>query len=85
VIMMIEKLVEWLAGETEVLEENPPHWRFVRHKTHMPARTRTLATAVGSRRLTAWATAGLNVVFLSVCTQTENPRHFNVKHSGWHN
>jgi hypothetical protein len=30
VIMMIEKLVEWwLAGETEVLGENLPQWRFV--------------------------------------------------------
>jgi hypothetical protein len=31
----MEKLVEWLAGETEVLEENLPQCRFVHHKTHM--------------------------------------------------
>jgi hypothetical protein len=57
VIKMIEKLVEWLAGETEVLGENLPQCRFVHHKPHMPARMRTRAAAVGSQRLTAWATA----------------------------
>jgi hypothetical protein len=35
VIIMMEKLVEWLAGETEVLWENLPQCRFVHHKTHM--------------------------------------------------
>jgi hypothetical protein len=34
-IMMMEKLVEWLAGETEVLGENLPQCRFVHHKSHM--------------------------------------------------
>jgi hypothetical protein len=33
VIMVMEKLVEWwLAGKTEVLEENLPHATFVHHK-----------------------------------------------------
>jgi hypothetical protein len=35
VIMVMEKLVEWLAGETEVLGENLPQCRFVHHKPHM--------------------------------------------------
>jgi hypothetical protein len=35
VIMMMEKLVELLAGKTEVLGENLPQCRFVRHKPHM--------------------------------------------------
>jgi hypothetical protein len=35
VIVTMEKLVEWLAGETEVLEENLPQCRFVHHKLHM--------------------------------------------------
>jgi hypothetical protein len=35
VIMMMEKLVEWLVGETEVLGENLPQCRFVHHKPHM--------------------------------------------------
>jgi hypothetical protein len=35
VIMMMEKLVELLAGETEVLGENLPQCRSVHHKPHM--------------------------------------------------
>jgi hypothetical protein len=36
VIMMTENLVEWrLAGETEVLGENPPQRQFVHHKSHL--------------------------------------------------
>jgi hypothetical protein len=35
VIMTMEKLVEWLAGETQVTGENLPHCRFVHHKPHM--------------------------------------------------
>jgi hypothetical protein len=33
--MMMEKLVELLAGETEVLEENLPQCCFVHHKSYM--------------------------------------------------
>jgi hypothetical protein len=57
VIMMMEKLVEWLTRDTEVLGQNLPQFRFVDHKPHMPAQKRTRAAAVGSQRLTAWATA----------------------------
>jgi hypothetical protein len=35
VIMMMDKLVEWLAGETEVLGENLPQCLFAHHKPHM--------------------------------------------------
>jgi hypothetical protein len=35
VIMIMEKSVEWLAEETEVLGENLPQYRFVHHKPHM--------------------------------------------------
>jgi hypothetical protein len=35
VIMIMEKSMEWLAGETEVLGENLPQCRFVYHKPHM--------------------------------------------------
>jgi hypothetical protein len=34
-IIMMEKSVEWFAGETEVLGENLPQCRFVHHKPHM--------------------------------------------------
>jgi hypothetical protein len=34
-VIMMEKLVEWLAGETEVLGENLPQCIFVHHKSHM--------------------------------------------------
>jgi hypothetical protein len=33
--MMLEKLVERLAGEIEILGENLPQFRFVHHKPHM--------------------------------------------------
>jgi hypothetical protein len=33
--MMMEKLVDGLAGETEVLGENLPQYRFVHYKPHM--------------------------------------------------
>jgi hypothetical protein len=35
VIMIMEKSVELLAGQTEVLGENLPQCRFVHHKPHM--------------------------------------------------
>jgi hypothetical protein len=35
VIMMMKKLVEWLAEEPEVLGENLPQCRFDHHKPHM--------------------------------------------------
>jgi hypothetical protein len=35
VIMIMEKSVERLVGETEVLGENLPQCRFVHHKPHM--------------------------------------------------
>jgi hypothetical protein len=35
VITMMEKSVEWLARDTEVLGENLPQCRFVHHKHHM--------------------------------------------------
>jgi hypothetical protein len=50
--MIMEKSVEWLAGETEVLGENLPQCPHA-------ARTRTRAAAVGSQRLTAELRHGL--------------------------
>jgi hypothetical protein len=34
-IMSVEQSVEWLAGETDILEENLPQRRIVNHKSHM--------------------------------------------------
>jgi hypothetical protein len=34
-MMNVERSVEWMAGETEVLGENLPQCRFVNHKSHM--------------------------------------------------
>jgi hypothetical protein len=33
--MVIENLLEWLAGETEVLGENLPQCLFIHHKPQM--------------------------------------------------
>jgi hypothetical protein len=55
-IMTMEKSVEWLARETEVLGQNLFQRHFVHHISHMTwAPTR--AAAMGSQRLTAWAVA----------------------------
>jgi hypothetical protein len=35
VIVRMENLVEWMAGETEVLGENLPRRHFVHHKSHL--------------------------------------------------
>jgi hypothetical protein len=35
VIVGMENLVEWIAGETEVLGENLPLRHFVHHKSHL--------------------------------------------------
>jgi hypothetical protein len=35
VIVMMENLVEWMAGETEVLGENLPRRHFVHHESHL--------------------------------------------------
>jgi hypothetical protein len=35
VIMRMENLVEWFAGETEVLGKNVPQCHFVHHKSRM--------------------------------------------------
>jgi hypothetical protein len=46
-----------LVEETEVLGETLSHCHFVHQKSHDFTWARTLAAAVGSRRLTAWAMA----------------------------
>jgi hypothetical protein len=35
VIVKMENLVEWMAGETEISRENLPQRHFVRHKSHL--------------------------------------------------
>jgi hypothetical protein len=35
VIVRMENLVEWMAGETEVLGENLPRRHFVHHKSYV--------------------------------------------------
>jgi hypothetical protein len=57
VIMMMEKLVVWLAGETEVLGQKPASVPLCPPQTPHASRTRTRAAAVENQRLTAWATA----------------------------
>jgi hypothetical protein len=35
VIVSMDNLVKWMAGETEVLGENLPQRHFVHHKSHL--------------------------------------------------
>jgi hypothetical protein len=57
VIIMMEKLVEWwLAGEIEVTRRKPAPVPLCPPQNPHAARIRTRAAAVGSQRLTAWAT-----------------------------
>jgi hypothetical protein len=35
VIVRMENLVEWMAGETEILGENLPRRHFAHHKSHL--------------------------------------------------
>jgi hypothetical protein len=57
-MMSVEHSVEWeLAEETEVLGENLPMPICPPYVPHELIRDRTLAAAVRSRRLTAWAVA----------------------------
>jgi hypothetical protein len=67
VIMIMEKSVEWLAGETEVLGENLPQCRFVLQKTPHAAHTWTRAAAVGSQHLTAELRYGPDVPLPCCC------------------
>jgi hypothetical protein len=63
VILMMEKLVERLAGESEVLGENLSQCRFVHHKTHMlPGREpRPLRWEANSNRLSYGTAFRVNV------------------------
>jgi hypothetical protein len=57
VIMMLYKLVEWwLAVEPKCSEKTCPSAALSTTNPTCSARTRTLAAAVGSQLLTAWAT-----------------------------
>jgi hypothetical protein len=64
IMMRVEQSVKWLAGETEVPGENLSQCHFIHHKSLTCARTR--AAAVGSQRLTAWASAWLHIPSWSV-------------------
>jgi hypothetical protein len=57
VIMRIEKLVEWLAGETENTRKKPAPVPLCPPQTPHATGTRTRTATVGSQQLTAWATA----------------------------
>jgi hypothetical protein len=67
VIMIMKKLVESLAGETEVLGKTCPSVAFSTTNPTCHARTRAQAAAVESQGLTDWATArpSAKVTFLS--------------------
>jgi hypothetical protein len=67
-----------IGKETEVLGENLPQCRFVHHKTHMPARTRTRAAAVGIGRYKGKATIIRDVLPRIRCLNTGKEKKFLV-------
>jgi hypothetical protein len=50
-------------GKPKCSRKNLSQCHFVHHKSHMDSRDRTRASAVGGRRLTAWAMARREAVF----------------------
>jgi hypothetical protein len=65
VIMIMEKSVEWLAGETEILGENLPQCRFVHHKPHMLCPDANPGRRGGKPASKRWATARPSVPWYS--------------------
>jgi hypothetical protein len=79
VIMIMEKSVEWLAGETKVLGENLPQCHFVHYKPHMlPVCEGRRGGKPASNR---WATARPLVVTLSFNLTPARSRHVNYSSS----
>jgi hypothetical protein len=73
--MMMEKLVELLAGETEVLRQNLPQCRFVHHKQHMLCPDKNPGRRCGkptTPRLSYGTVFGLRVSYLCVHFQELN-------------
>jgi hypothetical protein len=61
-IMLMEKLVEWLlAGEIEVLEENVPQYYFVHHKSSTCFPDANTDCRVGKPATNSLSTAYLSV------------------------
>jgi hypothetical protein len=88
--MNVEQSVEWaLTGEAGVLGENLPECYFVHHIFPQSLTWASIrATAVGSRRLTAWAMARpslhleYTVKLCKSCTQWNNGRKLDNRSSG---
>jgi hypothetical protein len=56
-MMSVEQPVEWMAGETRVLEEDLSQCYFIHHEATWPEPGSNLATAAESQILSTWDTA----------------------------
>jgi hypothetical protein len=74
--MKMEKLVEWLAGETEVLGENLPQRHFVHHKSYMLCPDANPGRRGGKPETTrlSYGTANTMIKFWTLCYMEFIPR-----------
>jgi hypothetical protein len=79
VIVRVKHSVEWLTDETQALVGNLPQRHCLPQSPHGVTRAGTWAAAVGSRQLTAWATARPEETFPVILYKGNRHRGINLR------